>query len=421
MDKLYHQYRALIIILIFVSFSTNAQEVSGDLEKYLNTYIEELPGESGNNYTEASLTELDLWETVLQAILVDDIDLARTQALTLNYSVVLYTDTTISTSLYYVLEEKSPKSKHWGTYVFNPNACRNQLVLQAPHSLFDFNTGKQAVFSFIRIGARALFLNGTHRCNHSSLSGCDGTTSVCQGSSSSFQISDLAHHTQNVFQQTTKVIVEQQPNSYFVQLHGFTKLENDPYLILSNGSRDTPTDDKIGHLKEQLLLVDSQLTFKIGHLDQAWDRLLGFTNVQGRLINGSADPCDLSPTVGNGHFIHIEQEKSRLRADSLGWFKLKTALAEAFECPQADLSKLENETASIKVYPNPLSNGKLLVSAEKQITSITIRNSLGQLLLKEDQLFSSFYELNRSVFCHGVYHMSIEINDRIFNTIIYFN
>ena len=40
--------------------------------------------------------------------------------------------------------------------------------------------------------------------------------------------------------------------------------------------------------------------------------LCGFTNVQGRHVNGDSDACRIGVTRGTGRFIHLEQDRSVL-------------------------------------------------------------------------------------------------------------
>jgi len=202
-------------------------------------------------------------------------------------------------------------------------------VLMAPHAKNDFNTAKQGGYIFKEIDAWCFMLSGTHRCNSPTHSDCDGTTSTC-GSSEQFRISDLAHEDESIWQVTTEYIFTNYSNTYFAQLHGFTKLSTDPYIIMSNGTRDTPNPDYLVTLSNELVALDPVLTFKIGHVDLTWTRLLGFTNTNGRLINSSADPCMDAANTTSGRFMHLEQEKSRLRQNQTGWNKMGQALANTF-------------------------------------------------------------------------------------------
>lgn len=293
-----------------------------------------MPQEDGNDYKAPLVGELTTWSNCITAILANDIATARTQAALVNYRIVEYTDTAIGNNdVFYVLEEEAVQTNYWGTYVFAQNADRPNLVLQAPHSDFDFNTGKQAIYSFVRLNNKALFLNGTHRCNHTTLSTCAGSTTVCNdGVSQKYRISDLAHNTETAFQKTTEIVYNTIDTSVFFQLHGFTKKDSDPYVILGNGTAKTPNVDYATQLKTALTAEDNTLTFKLGHLDD-WDRLLGTTNTQGRLVNQSNNPCNQSAQDSSGRFLHIEQEKEKLRANSTGWDKLYQALNNIFTIP----------------------------------------------------------------------------------------
>lgn len=319
-----------IAITIF-SFSIGAtQTAQGDIEIYMENLIDNMPGSTGSDYELPTNNDLNTWDVVIGFILVNDLQNARTNADLVNYQITEFTDTTITPNqTFYVLEEKSPQLNYWGTYVFNPSPERGTLILQAPHAEHDTNTGIEAVFCFKNNLARAVFVNGTHRCNHSTLSSCSGKTEAC-GSKSDFKISDLAHHTGSIFQKTTENIFLNEPGSVFIQLHGFSKKSTDPYVIMSNGTRETPPTDYASQIKDALLIEDNSLTFKLGHIDLSWDRLLGFTNTQGRFINQSPDPCATSAVNTTGRFIHVEQEKSKLRADIAGWTKMSNALASVF-------------------------------------------------------------------------------------------
>ena len=236
--------RIVLLLLFFVSTFSFSQTDSGDIETYLTSILSNMPGDSGDNYTAPTNGNLTTWETTINAILSNDINTARTVASEVNYEIVEFTNTSlIKNKIFYILKEKATQINYWGTYIFSKDPERDHLILQAPHSAYDFNTGKEAIYSLKRLNNKALFLNGTHRCNHSTASTCDGTTTVCSGTSEAFKISDMAHNTNTVFQKTTEILFNNISNSVFVQLHGFSKKSTDPYVILSNGTDITPTTD----------------------------------------------------------------------------------------------------------------------------------------------------------------------------------
>ncbi len=401
-----------IFLTFLLCFSPlKAQTITGNLEQYISTYIDGIPGSTGNDFQTPASIELITWRTVIDAILINDLVTARNTAASINYQIVEYSDTQ-SSELHYVLEEKSPLQHYWGLYVFNPNPCRNTLILQAPHPKYDFNTGKEAGYCYTRLSSLALFVSGTHRCNQSGFSVCDGTTSICQGTSSSFQVSDNAHTIQSVFQETTDAINDFLSDAVFVQLHGFSKQASDPYVIMSNGTRDTPTNDFVDLIKTQLFAADAMLTFEVAHVNLAWTRLIAFSNTQGRLVNQSFDPCNTHLDISMGKFVHIEQEKTKLRDDSTGWFKMYTALANVFPCDSSTANYIESKKDAIVVFPNPVI-GDIVTAKGKKLIGYSLLDMNGKVLKRDSFDQCSALNIDISGISHGIYLMEIRTAQKI--------
>ena len=394
--------RILFYFLFFTASYSFSQTDSGDIEAYLQSLITNMPGDSGNDYTAPTNANLTTWENAISAILSDDLTTARIEASAINYEIIEFTNTSLSPNkLFYILKEKTTQTNYWGTYIFSKNPDRNQLVIQSPHAAYDFNTGKEGIYILKRLNAKALFLNGTHRCNHETASTCDGTTSVCSGSSEAFKISDMAHNTNTVFQKTTEILFNSIANSVFIQLHGFTKKDTDPYVILSNGTNITPTTDYAAMLKTELLATDNTLTFKIAHIDTDWDRLRGFTNTQGRFINGSPNPCNTSATATTGRFIHVEQEKTKLRQESAGWDKMNVALSNVFT---KALSIDEFSKQVFLTSKNPFKNHISLKA--NNMVKVEILNTLGKTIYKKNTTLNNV-KINTKNFSTGVYFLKV--------------
>lgn len=400
----------LIFFILFLGSFLFAQTAAGNIEIYMENIFDSAPGSSGDDYVIPNTSELNKWNTIIDFILANNIADARSNANSINYQITEFTDTSITPNqVFYILEEKNTQFNYWGTYVFSKTPTRNNLIIQAPHLKYDTNTGKQAIYCFKNNVARAVFINGTHRCNSDSFSTCSGTTTVC-GSNDNYKMSDLAHTTTSMFQKTTEIMFGSILNSVFVQLHGFGKRSTDPYVIMSNGTRETPAIDYADLIKEALIEQDNTLTFELAHIDQNWTRLIGFTNTQGRLINGSPDYCNTSATSTSGRFIHIEQEKSKLRNNEVGWAKMSNALSNVFS---STLGTNKFEIAnSISISPNP-SFGVVKVSG-KNIDNIEIFNILGQKLSSinnlnyKDVLFVDLNNVDR-----GIYYFRISLKNKI--------
>lgn len=374
-----------IIFIAFLSFFIIHASVDGYSQVIQRTgyifteiasKISTMPGDSGDHYIEPNNSQLNTWSSTLNYLLSGNYTMASDSANVIGYRLVQFTDTfTTPFNTYYILE--TVDTNYWGTYVYNPNYCR-PLVIQSPHSKRDANTGHQGIHVFRRTEALFYQVNGTHRCNSSILSTCTGTTRACSSNSTAYPVSDLAHTTQSIFQKTTEVLLTNFNNTYFIQLHGFTKLSTDPYVILSNGTQQGSTPDFFPSFSNNLHSEDTTLTFRIAHIDTNWTRLRGFWNTQSRLINNSSSHCNANSTNTNGRFFHIEQERMKLRSNVSGWNKMANALANTFTC--IPVSILENKfDEGIKVYPNPTQD---FVTVEWNNTDIrkqvTIYNLLGQ-------------------------------------------
>lgn len=289
---------------------------------------------AANLYVHPTTEQLTTWGEIVAHIINEEFDSAYIKADELDYDFFRFKDNLAEAdSFYYFLAKKSGTiNNYWGTFIFNSQPERQRLVLQAPHSLFDFNTGKQGFYIFKDVKARALFINGTHRCNATDSTSCAGTTSVCGEAGARYKISDQAHVVNSTFQKTTQVMDSLINNLIVLQLHGFTKLQTDPHIILSNGTKLAPSGtDFVSLLKDKLIEQYSDtLTFKIPHIDTEWDRLNGTTNTQGRFINGSSNPCNNSASSANGRFLHMEQSRPGLRNSEADWAKVSNAIANTF-------------------------------------------------------------------------------------------
>lgn len=365
-----------LLCLFFLPLVVSAQLTdSGDLADWVDQLVDDMPGSSGDDYSLPSSSELADWNDMLDQLFVGNVQTAAEMADALDYDLTLFLDLPTG-RVYQVLTANG--NHYWGTYIRYPQYCR-PLVMQAPHPRRDFNTGRQALHVFRESNSAFFMMAGTHRCNSEENSSCSGSTTVCSGGASEdYPISDLAHHIENVFQQTTGYLYDRIDDSYFFSLHGFTKGDDDPYLIMSNGTRITPDPDYISLLADALAEEDAVLTTEAAHVNLNWTRLIGFTNVQGRLINGSEDACTISADQSEGRFLHIEQEKSRLRNNLAGWNKMANAVQAVFPCITVNVDEATAKTR-LNIFPNP-TTGLLQVEQRDGATDKRpiVVNHLGQ-------------------------------------------
>jgi hypothetical protein len=321
-----------LVLLITVTSIHGQITQTGDMTAHLDSIINLIPDATPSGlYLQPSSATQTAWRGIIRNILAGDYVTAHAAASARSYQVVLFTDNDVHPGKTYVILERSSSAtdRYWGTFIFDPFPVRDRLVIQCPHEGYDTNTGKQGLRVFTKTGARAYFVNGAHRCNGTSASPCDGTTSACSETDQAYRYSDQCHVVQSTFQITTEEMLDVYPQLIFIQPHGFTKETGDPDIIMSNGSTSLPSIDYLPLLRSNLLLQDNTLTFKICHLD-SWTRLMASDNTQGRLVNGSSNPCYNTASTNTGRFIHLEQVYSKMRNTEANWAKLANAVTLTF-------------------------------------------------------------------------------------------
>lgn len=396
----------LLLQVLFVVGCLAQDPAEGSLFDYISLKMSVLPSSESNDYLDATNGQKEAWTDAVKLVFEGDLVSANTIFSGLGYRIVEFLD--ISTdSKYAVIERMGTSTNHWGIYVIALNPCRENLVIQSPHPVFDTNTGKQGIFTFIELDAKAFFVGGTHRCNSSTLSSCSGTTSAC-GSDGPFRISDPAHNADGIFQKSTEIFLDENPNTVFIQLHGFAKQSTDPNAILSNGTRTTPEMDYIGDLITEMKIDDPTLTFRVGHIDLDWSRLLAFTNTQGRLINGSTEPCRTGASNSQGQFIHIEQEQSKFRSNETGWRRWIGPMSRVFECIEEEpLNRIDFKMGLI--YPNPFHDHVAFHNSERA-KILLVYNTAGEMII---QLMPDMWEnVDLSTLKEGTYFYQLLDNKR---------
>ncbi|HEY4754786.1 MAG TPA: T9SS type A sorting domain-containing protein [Ignavibacteriaceae bacterium] len=416
----------MILFLLLTIGSYSQMVTSGNLEDYINSYLSNIPhSSSSNEYQPLPDSVLDNWAQVIEDIVSGNYISADLTAPSFGYQIVKFSDTSDSASKdYVILEKNSASTNFWGTFIFNPKAMRQRLIIQAPHPLYDSNTGKESLIIFKTSGARALFISGTHRCNSSFFTPCSGTTTACSSTSQSYRQSDQAHVVNGTFQKTTEALLQLIENLIVIQPHGFSKQSGDPDLIMSNGTRLIPSSvDYLSLLKENLFGLDNSLTFKIAHIDLTWDRLIATTNTQGRLINGSVNPCNLNPPSTSGRFLHIEQAFPKLRDSKTNWIKFANAVTMTF--PEDPLVSVKDDIAQeydyflFQNYPNPFNPTTTIKYSIKHsgFVSLKVFNILGKLveiIVDDIQSIGVYsYAFDASGLSSGVYFVVLNAEGKV--------
>ena len=185
------------------------------------------------------------------------------------------------------------------------------LIAEAPHPRFESGTLDEAIALFGAHGARGLIVSGTHRCANEAPSGCDGTTSVC-GASAPYRESDPAHEVGGIFQLAHRLLSEAFDADVVINLHGMSGSG----ASVSEGIHGTSDVGAalVGVAEALALAFPEELVTTCtgweGSTLLVDERLCGTTNVQGRHLNGSAEPCVDAADAASGRFVHLEQSQS---------------------------------------------------------------------------------------------------------------
>ena len=279
------------------------------LDSYVRDLKATIPDAGSNAFVEPDPAEIDQFGNAMQALLTGDVETARQFLDALYYDLFVLNDQLVGAT-YLVAQERSTPFRGQGTYIVDPQPARN-VIVEVPHPLWDVNTPEEGVAIFQALGGRGLFIAGTHRCaNPDTPSGCSGTTTSCGDVSIPVRISDAPHFTGNFMYAAHRVTLQLAPPASSLNLHGN---RNEPYAIqISDGTR-TPADETplVNRLRSAL---QARVGTDAGICNWQADgltgsNLCGTTNAQGRLSNGSLQPCTQSAPNPSELFLHIEQHR----------------------------------------------------------------------------------------------------------------
>ena len=407
----------LLILILSGAGYTEIIRRSANLITEITTIRNNLPGSGSEGFVLPSEEDLLNWQKLMFFFIQADTSRVDSliQAHFSFYQLYVFTDTGFENRMYYLLREKHPVSKGWGTYIIN-TVHRRELAIEMPHPWYDTNTYSEGTDIFRRTGAKFLLMAGTHRCADSTFSNCDGTTSACGGSNLPYPVSDMAHFTESVFQITHQEIINSNPETYTISVHGHSNSSCED-IFLSNGKFDGSWP--LLYSLKNSLLASGGLTVAVAGDGTSVCSLIGSTNVQGRYSNGSTNPCSQEASATNGYFMHIEQTRL-VRDNYLQYKKLIDALnAHIPEIPASRIEGPENtpERLYMIAYPNPFNNNIsiLLDQHVRNHVSLKIYDLRGVLIrvLHEGYLARGVYRYHMatSFLASGIYFCVLRSNE----------
>lgn len=218
---------------------------------------------------------------------------------------------------YWLVHEDGPVLVGRGAYLIRRGelASAGELLVEAPHSFFDRDSGRIALALFLEAapehGLRALFVNTVHRYRRP-----DGGKQELGGVDDR---ADAAHAAQHPLARATVVSLRERPLSV-VQIHGFARRSGDPAAILSSGSA-TPTGPTRVCAEGLGRVFPEQ---SVGTYGVDTDRLGATTNSQGHAAR-ELGRC----------FLHVELS-AELRAALVDDGQARARFAEAVFTPMAE-------------------------------------------------------------------------------------
>ncbi len=288
-----------------------------DLVQWLELLLEDYPGIDSESYLAPDAEELQHFRDALALLVVDDHCAAAAAAESAGYELMKALGADAGGVEWFLLRPAEATGHGRGMFIVRGNAVR-ELVLEAPHPLYDLGSGLLAAEVFQASGARALAVAGAHRCANAAPAECDGSTTVCNdGQLGAYRESDMAHVDGSYFQVFHEVLSTEHASTVTVQVHGMASDEDDPEFSVSDGTGYDNPDDQ--HPPNVLAAALEQRVAAAGgdkpgnSCNREGDKnvLCGKSNVQGRFTNGVAgdEVCAVAPTTGTGAFLHVELSK----------------------------------------------------------------------------------------------------------------
>ncbi len=374
-----------IWLLLFFSQTVYSQvNQTGDIVELISTIREAIPGSGTNAFVIPSNHELLQFQSVINDLKTGNYSAIQEKLTPYNYEFIRFTDTG-SNKVFYIIKEKLPVSKGWGTLISFPNSS-DSLSIEAPHPVWDTYSWKLGIKAFTRMNASWFLMAGTHRYANSDSS------------------SDMAHVTQSVFHTAHKTIA----TPIAIQIHGFNKnntiYSEYPDIVISNSTLFPPSS--FFNLQSQF---ESQGftsgVFSYSTYSSLW-RLGATTNTQGQWSNQ------------NGKlFVHVEFEYY-IRNSTSNTDKAIQAMKNIHGTTTL-IRKEENNFNRIESallhqnFPNPFNNSTTITFDLKEKMNIDLKvfNMIGEVMFseaeKDYQAGRHSVNINLNGFSSGVYLVQI--------------
>ncbi len=308
-----HAGMHIVMLCLTLLFSnlTNADSMStqeGNLEQYLKNIG--YGSSKDGSWVQPSQQYLDTFSSVFELFATEYFQQAHQLGVNIGVEVVQFNDINPSIGTHYILRETAALGQSSfigvGTYVMRQSG--HPVMIQAPHPKSDLYTELQAIELYLSSPSKFLALAGTRRNSSELYSECSGK----------YYESDASHNTHHTFFNAHEVIGTLDPDTVFIQLHGFgssslSKLQrqcstdNDVLVNISVGKKYFPNSNSVNFIDLLETHINSDNLAYACIYGSDTKSLGGTTNTTGRFTNHSTDPCNKNATSASHRFIHIEQ------------------------------------------------------------------------------------------------------------------
>ena len=260
-----------------------ADTVKGSFRNQISLLENNMPRAESESYVPPTQEEQADFGELTSVIVENDLARAVELAVKNNYQINYYVDRGDNYAVSYLLREQRPIQKGWGLYAFRLDSKSN-IIVEAPHPLYDKKTPNVALDIYRALDARALLIAGAQRnANH------DGSADVAHASESIFQSVHLAlsHEIQTA---AGDVII--------LQIHGFhaSKHEGYPQVVFGLGEKPLPGEVAVAQKIEDALTKRGISSDICTGVESNLMDLCAKTNMQGL-------------TTKAGTFIHLELDE----------------------------------------------------------------------------------------------------------------
>jgi hypothetical protein len=268
-----------------------ADTVKGSFRNQISILEKDMPRAESESYVPPTYEEQADFEQLTSVIIENDLARAVELARKNNYQLNYYVDRGDKYAVSYLLREQRPIQKGWGLYAFRLDSTSN-IIVEAPHPLYDKKTPSIALDVYRALDARALLIAGAQRNANG-----DGSADVAHASESIFQTVHLA---------SAHAIQTAAGDVIILQIHGFhaSKHEGYPQVVFGLGAKPLPQEVALAQKIEDALSARGISSGICTGVESNLMDLCAKTNIQGL-------------TAKAGTFIHIElDEKIRQNDES---------------------------------------------------------------------------------------------------------